>query len=160
MAKIITIQNKVIKFPSSADSPNWAPALVEFAEAVEAALATTTGPFDVAPQVFSIPLNINATQVEITPLAFPPASVTKVNIIYSIVRSTDTTTESEGGTIDLFYHPTSGWDMVVTRQNDAGINFFISADSVGQLSYTTPTAVSGVYDSGFISFKATAILDN
>tara|TARA_R110000803_G_scaffold187128_5_gene249502 strand:- start:1066 stop:1551 length:486 start_codon:yes stop_codon:yes gene_type:complete len=161
MAKPITIQNKVIQFPESAESPNWAPAMVAFAEAVEAALATLTGVYDVPPQVFSILSDVNASQVDITPLAFPPASVSRVDIIYSVIRSSDTPAlASEGGTIQLFYHGTTGWDMTVTKQNDAGINFFISADSIGQISYTTPTGIGGSGFSGLISFKAIAILDS
>ena len=160
MAKNITIQNRVIKFPESAEAPNWAPAIVEFAEAVEAALATVTGQFDVAPQVFNIDF-YNGTGTTIPALNFPFTSVSRVSILYSVVRTTDTNTAVEGGTIDLLYDQTktvgNNWDLVVTRQGDGLIDF--SIDNAGQMSFTTQLIAGSNY-TGFISFRASAILNS
>jgi len=159
MAKNITIQNKVIRFPESAESPNWAPALVEFAEAVEAALGSIAGPFDIAPQVFNIDL-YNGTGTDITELLFPPSNVSKVDILYSVVRTTTTSAAVEGGHIELLYDqtkPVNNWDMEISKQGDALISFSIS--NSGQLSFITDV-ITGSNHSGFISFRASAILNS
>jgi len=159
MAKNITIQNKVIRFPESAESPNWAPALVEFAEAVEAALGSIAGPFDIAPQVFNIDL-YNGTGIDITELLFPPSNVSKVDILYSVVRTTTTSAAVEGGHIELLYDqtkPVNNWDMEISKQGDALISFSIS--NSGQLSFITDV-ITGSNHSGFISFRASAILNS
>lgn len=160
MAKNITIQNRVIKFPESAESPNWAPAMVEFAEAVEAALATVTGQFDVPPQVFNIDI-YNATGTSIPALLFPPVSVSKVTLMYSVVRNTSTGALAEGGTMDIFYDQTktvgTNWDLAITKQGDALIDF--SIDNSGQISFVTQL-LPGSNHTGFISFRASAILNS
>ena len=60
MSTTIVIQGTVIEFPTSGESPNWAPAIVEFAEAVEAALQSVLGDFDVFPQTFILSNNANS----------------------------------------------------------------------------------------------------
>lgn len=157
MATKITIQNRVINFPTSAESPNWAPALVEFAQAVEAALGTITGQFDVAPQIFNIDL-YNGIGTTVPALDFPPSNVSKVNIMYSVVRTTLTSAVVEGGHIELLYDQTktvgNKWDMEIARQGDALIEF--SINNAGLMSFTTDVLTGGDH-SGFISFRASAI---
>jgi hypothetical protein len=84
----ITIQSTVINFPSSGSSPNWSEAVIQFAEAVAAALALVVGPFDVAPQTFVMTSNAN-TNVALPNLTFPPSDVQGAVIQYSVLRQTN-----------------------------------------------------------------------
>lgn len=90
----ININNTIIDFPSSAQSPNWAPALVEFAQNVEAALNAVGGPYDISPQVISILNDGNEHKVQTpsTPLAFSTAAVRSASIRYSLYRKSDNVT--------------------------------------------------------------------
>lgn len=160
MAKTITIQNRVIRFPTSAESPNWAPAIVQFAEAVEDALNSIAGQFDVPPQVFNIDL-YNGVGTQIPALEFPPSDVIHAKIQYSVLRTTDSAIATEGGTIEIFYNEAktvgNKWELVVTREGDALIDFSIS--SSGLISFDT-TALTGSNYSGFISFRALTITNS
>lgn len=163
MAIEITIQNRVIEFPESAEDPNWAPALVEFAQAVEAAIATITGSFDVAPQVFNIDAFNTTTNQDIPALNFPNTDVRSATIQYAVIRTTDAPDASavyEGGTIELLYDPSktvgSKWDLVNEHQGDAKIAFSIT--DAGQIQFSTET-ITGLNHTGFITFRALSVLN-
>lgn len=83
----IQIQSQIIQFPASGDSPNYAPAIIQFAQAVAAALELVVGPFDVAPQTFVMTSNAN-TNVSLPNLTFPPSDVQGAIIQYSVLRQT------------------------------------------------------------------------
>lgn len=161
MSVEIIIQNQVINFPSSSESPNWAPAIIQFAQAVEQALATVTGDYDIAPQIFNIDTANPGIAIDITPLEFPNSQVRSVVITYAVVRTTTTDQVFEGGTLELLYDNSkpSGnkWDLANTHQGDALIEFFIS-DS-GQVNFTTE-AISGLNHTGFITFRAISTLNS
>ncbi len=110
MSQII-IQGQIIEFPNSGGSPNWAPAVIEFAEAVEGALAGVAGTYDVAPQVYDIASDVN-TLVNVPLLTFPVANVRSAFIRYAIYRVSDTITESETGTLEIVYNNLTGtWQI-------------------------------------------------
>lgn len=174
MSVQINIKGTIIDFPSSAQSPNWAPALIEFAQNVEAALDGIVGPYDISPQVMDI-LNDGAEHAVQTPaasLAFPTATVRSANIRYSVYRTytganPTTQTHAESGLLTVVYNTANAsWEIQrdftgnITPVGGAntttsGITFRI--DSAGQLYYSaailTPTGYVGK-----LSFAAQALL--
>lgn len=171
MSVQINIGGTIIEFPSSAQSPNWAPALIEFAQTVESALSGIVGPYDIAPQVMDI-LNDGAEHAVQTPaasLSFPTASVRAANIRYSIYRNNDANaTHSESGVMTVVYNTeTASWEIQrdFTGNNTpaggypnpttSGVTFRI--DSAGQIYYTAAILSSPGYV-GKLSFAAQALL--
>jgi len=166
----INIGGTIIDFPSSAQSPNWAPALIEFAQVVEASLSGIVGPYDIAPQVMDI-LNDGAEHPVQTPaasLAFPTATVRSATIRYSVYRNNDANnTQAESGMMTVVYNTESlSWEMQrdftgnVTPAGGpgattSGITFRV--DSTGQIYYTAATLSSPGYV-GKLSFAAQALL--
>ena len=147
MSVIITIQGTPIEFPSSGESPNWAPAVIEFAQAVENAILSAVGPYDIAPQVFNLVSDVN-TNTDITDLNFPTSAVRAGYINYSVIRI-GSSTVSEAGQITVVY---DGSDWTLTRDyvGDADCTFNIT--TTGQVQITTPTLAG--YSSGKVSFSA------
>lgn len=158
MAITITIQGKDIEFPASGASPNWAPAIIQFAQAVEAALGSVTGVYDVAPQVQNIDAQNPGSNVDITALKFSSIDVVAVNILYGVVRSTDTNDIAEGGKISLVYNegnsPGNKWEITRHYAGDGLITF--SVTDTGQVRFTT-TTLAGINHAGFITFRADSV---
>ena len=152
MSVTITIQGTPIEFPSSGESPNWAPAVIEFAQATEQALLSAVGPYDIAPQVFNLISDVN-TNLDITDLNFPTSAVRAGYINYSVVRigvvGLVTTTVSEAGQIVVVYDG-SAWTLARDYVGDADCTFNITF--AGQVQITTPTLAG--YSSGKVSFSA------
>ena len=150
MSVTITIKGTPIDFPSSGESPNWSPAVIEFAQAVEEALLSVVGPNDIPSQVFTI-LNDNVT-VDVTNLSFSTADVRSVYIKYAIILS-GSSVITEAGNIILVYNGSS-WELTRDFVGDTtGCNFQISG--IGQVSITIPV-ISG-FTSGKLSFSAQAL---
>lgn len=160
MAVEIIIQNKVIEFPESGASPNWAPAVIAFAQAVEAALASVVGGFDVAPQVQNIDASNPATDVDITNLNFPPVSVRSATIFYAVNRATDSAMAVEGGNLNIVYNANNPannkWELAQYKTGEGFITFSIT--DTGQFQYTTQT-LAGANHTGNITFRAVAVLN-
>jgi hypothetical protein len=152
MSVTITIQGTPIEFPSSGESPNWAPAVIEFAQATEQALLSAVGPYDIAHQVFNLVSDVN-TNLDITDLNFPTSAVRAGYIKYAVVRigtvGLITTTLSEAGNITVVYDG-SAWTLTRDYVGDADCTFNIT--SAGQVQLTTPTLAG--YSSGKVSFSA------
>lgn len=157
MSVTIIIQGTPIEFPSSGESPNWAPAVIEFAQATEQALLSAVGPYDIAPRVFNLIDNTNSN-LPITDLNFPTAAVRAGYINYSVFRTSDSETRSEVGNIICVFDSSKPVDKkwTVTRDytGDASCTFKITDE--GQVQITT-VALSGTYDSGKVSFSAQAL---
>jgi len=152
MSVIITIQGTPIEFPSTGESPNWAPSVIEFAQATEQALLSAVGPYDIPQQVFTLSSNVN-TNLSITNLSFPTTVVRSAFINYSVIRLSSTETPlSESGEIYVVY---DGSDWRITRDyvGDAGCTFDIT--STGQVRISTTSFLN--YTSGKISFSAEAL---
>jgi hypothetical protein len=174
MSVQINISGTIIDFPSSAQSPNWAPALIEFAQTVAASLSGIVGPYDVSPQIIDIE-NDNGEHAIIaagggTPLAFPTSVVRAANIRYSVYRNnTASEDHAETGILSAVYNSsTLTWELQrefvgnVTPQGisgsgltTSGINFRI--DNNGQVYYTAK-AINSVGYNGKLSFAAQALL--
>lgn len=155
---IITIQGTIIDAPNVAADPNWAPAIIQFMQAVELALRVTTGDFDVAPQTLNIDSYNPGTNVNIDELSFSVADVRDVTISYAVVRSTSLSNVSESGTFRAVYNSANpiGNKFEVTRvaRGDASISLAIS--DTGQVSFST-SALSGTGHAGTLIFSAKAL---
>lgn len=160
----ILISGEIINFPNSGASPNWAPAVIQFAQAVESALESVVGPFDITPQVYVMSSNVN-TDVNVPNLAFPVSNVRGAFIRYSVYRQTDNplpadTTLSESGTITTTYNPngTTNNKWAITREyvGDAQITFTIT--DTGQVTFST-TSLAGTNHVGRITYAAQALLN-
>lgn len=155
----ITILGTVVEFPSSSQSPNWAPALIQFAQLVEQALALNTGNFDVSPQVYTMVSNSN-TDVNLPNLAFPNSSVRTALVQYSVFRTTTgpTTTAYQAGDMTVVYNPNNSvnekWELMHRYEGDGDITFTITDD--GQFQFSS-TALAGSNHMGFISYSARAL---
>jgi hypothetical protein len=161
MAIEIQIQGTVIEFPESAAEPNWAPAIIEFAQAVEAALNQVTGAFDVAPQVQIIDAYNPGVAIDMPNFAFPVSDVRAVDIIYSVFRSTTDETVAEMGSIQMVYNPdgpvSQKWETSRESTGDAKISFAVT--DLGQVTFTTQT-MTGTNHVGRLTYQAKALLQD
>ena len=163
MSRSITIQGTEIEFPESGESPDWGEAVVEFAEAVEDALASVAGTFDVPPQTLNIDAqNPTSTNVDIPNLSFSTASVRAAFITVAVYRDTSTTTVSEAFDIITVYNPENGsglkWSLSVSSVGDDSLTTFNITD-VGQVQFTT-TALGGTGHTGLITYTGKAVLNS
>jgi hypothetical protein len=156
----ISIQNTLINFPSSGESPNWAQAIIDFAKAVELALASVVGPYDTPPQVYSMISNVN-NNVIVPNLNFPTTAVRSAFIRYAVYRTTSTDVAYEAGSITVVYNPTNPvsnkWEITKDFIGDGKIDF-IMADT-GQMEFTT-SALPGINHVGKITYTAQAVLQS
>lgn len=157
----ITIQSQVINFPDSGTSPNWASSVTQFAQAVEDALSSVVGPFDVGSQIQIIDASNPGTNVNLTNLNFPISTVRGAFIRYSVSRTTNSTSAFESGNLMVVYNPDgsigSKWEMVRDYVGDGQITFNIT--DTGQVQFST-TALAGINHEGRISFVAQALLQS
>jgi|SRR5271166_7182442 len=157
----IVIQGTVINFPDSGSSPNWAPAVIDFAEAVQNALAGVVGASDVPPQSYSISSFNPGSNINIPSLNFSTLTVRSAFIRYAISRSTTATTVDEGGTIVITYNPTgmvgSLWEASRQYNGDAQVTFYVT--DTGQVQLNT-AALAGLNHVGTISYSAQALLQS
>lgn len=156
----LTVNGQIITFPDSSASPNWAPAIIQFAQAVSDALAATSGPYDVAPQTMTIDSYNTASNIDIAALSFPTSTVRAAFIHYAVYRSTNSANADEAGDMIIIYNPhnSSGLKWTLTQGNITGkganINFNVTDN--GQIQFTT-TALSGSSHAGKIIFDARAL---
>lgn len=154
----LIISGTPVAFPNDSSSPDWAPAVIQFAELVAAALSSLAGTFDVVPQRFIIDTVPPATTTPITNLSFSTADVRGAFIIYSVYRNTNTTTVTETGNLMIVYNPTNSignkWEITRDFVGDAQVSFTI--DDTGQVNINL-TALSGTGPNGFISYSAKSL---
>ncbi len=162
---IINIQGTVIDFPDSAASPNWAPAVDQFAKAVEGALASVVGAFDVAPQALIIDAQNPGTNIPIAALSFPISTVRSAFIRYTVFRTTDSDIAGEAGEMTIFYNPdgpvNNKWEVsqVITSGIPGNGRITFNCTDVGQIEFST-TALSGSNHTGKLTFVAQSILQS
>jgi hypothetical protein len=158
MSFTITIAGTPIDFPSSAESPNWAPGIIEFAQAVEEALQGAVGTYDVSPQVFIGDTYNPGTDVDVPNLSFPNSNVRSAVINYAVYRTTDSDDAAESGIMNVLYNPNNSvgfkWELTREAVGDGLITFTIT-DS-GQIQFTTES-LSGVDHYMRISYSAKAL---
>lgn len=155
----ITISGQVIDFPDVAQSPVWAEAIIQFAEAVESALSSVAGAFDVAPQLYTMVSNAN-TNVALPSLSFPTSQVQGALITYSVYRTTNSTKVSEFGTLEITYNPdgpiNNKWEIAREFTGNAQVTFTVT--DTGQVEFSS-TALTGSSHSGLIGYTAKALLN-
>jgi hypothetical protein len=157
---ILNINGQVIDFPASAASPNWAPAIIQFAQAVESALAISVGTYDVSPQTMLINIYNSASDVNINALSFPTSDVRSVFIRYSVFRTTSTNTAYEAGDMIAMYNPnnpvTEKWTLTLGNRTGGGAQISFSVTDTGQFRFST-TALPGSSHTGQLTFEARAL---
>jgi hypothetical protein len=158
---IITIQGSPISFPVAGTSPQYAEAIDEFAVAVEGALNTVIGAFDVPPQSLVIDSYNPGTNIPIAALSFPTASVRAAFIRYAVFRSTNLTSVYESGELEIVYNPNgpvnNKWEVGQQLLGNGDITFSVT-DS-GQVQFST-TAIAGTSHTGLLTFVAQAVLQS
>lgn len=153
----LNIQGTIIQFPSNSQDPSWAPAVIQFAEAVTSALSGLAGTFDVPPQVFVIDAYNPGTNISIPNLSFPTSNVRSAVISYDVYRtaSTPTTTAVEAGQIIIVFDTSAGtWSKSQERVGDGKISFSIT--NAGQVQFTT-TQIGTTSHTGQIAFSAKSL---
>ncbi len=156
---IIQIQGTVINFPDSGSSPNWAPAVIDFAEAVQNALSGVVGPADVAPQTLVLDSYNPGTSINVPNLNFSTTTVRAAFIRYAMYRSTNSTSAYEAGTLIIVYNPNGStnqkWDQGRQYVGNGQISFTVKDTGQVQLNVS---ALAGINHSGKISYSAQALL--
>lgn len=152
----ITIQGEVIEIPNSGASPNWAPAIIRFAELVANTLNSFAGPYDVSKQIVPLPSDVNVNN-DAPLLNFPVAAVRGAFIRYTVYRKSDTVTKVKAGNLIAVYNPDASpgnkWDLTDVFSGENILSFNIT--DAGQVQYTT-TALGGVYQEGTLTYTALA----
>lgn len=160
MSVPVSIQGTIVNFPSSGQSPNWAPAVIQFAQLVAAALAFSVGPFDIPPQTFVMTSNVN-NNVDLPNLSFPTTQVQGAAISYSVFRSTSSVVATETGNILVNFNSSSAvgakWEISRDYIGNASTTFNIT--DVGQVQFST-TLLTGTSHQGKVTYQARAILKN
>ena len=166
MSTTITIQGTPIAFPSANDSPNWATAVIQFAESVATALTTTSGTYDIPPQNFDMSAYNAVSNQSITTLQFPTSQVRAAFIRYAVYRTTSLNTAYEAGIMFVVYNSAgASWEINREYVGDGKIAFNIT--SAGQVQFstnatdgTTAGSLSGSGHAGKIIFAAQSLLQN
>lgn len=158
----LTISGQVIQFPSTAQNPDWSEAVIQFAQAVTAALQGVAGPFDVSPQTFTLDsYNPSGVNVTIPLLSFPVSNVRSVLINYSLIRTTTTTTVADAGTLQLLYNPSNSvgnkWEIARDGEDDTRGAITFSVTDAGVVQFAT-TAISGFSHMGALNYSAKALV--
>lgn len=173
MPKII-IDTTVIDFPQSGTDANWAPAVVEFAEAVEASLAKIGTAYDKAPRIELLPETSNGSTITLKDSYFPKEFVRSFIFNYSVYRRSDNSlvipldnsmTVVEQGTFTAIYDDKLAqwlWEQNFvgsTQNSGVGYNLFEMDNSADSVKLTL-TAITGTYDetNSKISWSAKALL--
>lgn len=167
MAVSITIGSTIIDFPSSAQEQNWAPNVIEFAQAVEDALSALIGPFDIGVRIMNIddyaadasPGFIQVTDA-VKPLEFPTATfpglgVRSAIVTYAVYRKTSLETRTETGTLTLLYNDSNTWEIQRDYIGDA--NCYFQVTSSGRVEIKLD-ALTGTDVNGRVTYQAKALV--
>ncbi len=105
MSVIIEIQGTPIEFPSTGESPNWAPAVIQFAQSVEGALSLVVNDDDIPSQTLNLTLQDISGPRDVTNLLFSPSRVRSAHIDYSLYFvDGSSVVQTESGTLTLLYN--------------------------------------------------------
>jgi len=160
MSVKLTIGSQVISFPTSGTDQNWAPAVVQFAQAVADQLAAIASQFDISPRVQILTSDTNSG-IDISGCSFPSGSVRSFIFSYAIYRTNGVAldTLAEDGTVSAVFNTiTSTWtlqhEFEGKRQSD-GSPYHTFSMSGDQLLLST-VQIGGAYDGALstISYNA------
>lgn len=156
---LVTIGSTVIDFPDSAQDPNWAPPVIEFAQATADALSSVVTPGDVVQDTFNID-SINPGTLSVTGLSLNTAIVRGSLIKYAVIRTRDGVSQAEYGHIYAVYNatlsPGSLWTLSRDYTGEAGVSFTIA--DTGQVSITTTTIAGAGAHTGTLTYVAQSLL--
>ena len=163
----ITIGTTLIQMPNSGASPIWSQAIIQFVQAVELALQSSSSPFNISPSVMTLASNTN-TDIPLTgtgaPISFPNGSVRGFVFFYDIYRYTSSTSTVQQGQVSgIFNSSTSTWELQHEFSGDVQANgqpySTFDMNSSDQLLLTTVPLSSGTYNAAStISYYATTNL--
>lgn len=165
---VINIQGTPINFPDSAASPNWAPAVIQFAQLVANALSAVIGAYDVSPQVFILdPFNPTSSPTNVPSLSFPTTNVRAAFIKYSVFRTTSTTTSYQAGNIIVVYNPNNSvgnkWELIRDTVGKDSVSYpediYFTITDAGQVQFTT-NALPGINHVGRLTYTAQALVQS
>ena len=151
---LLTILGTPVEFPNASASPQWAPAVIQFAELVTEALQSAVGDFDVSPQVFALQNNVN-TNLDLPNLSFSTSEVRSANIVFSVYRETSSGTSYAEGEINIFYNDDLA-EWAIQREDNVGNivdEVLFNITSTGQVQITT-TSLSGSSYTGKVGYYA------
>jgi len=164
MSISINIRGTIINFPSSGQSANWAPPIIQFAQAVTSSLNLAIGEFDIPPQTLDIGGVLNGALTDVTNLLFANDEVRSATITISTFRTIATPSVVGAGTVvevrevNVVYNPTASstnkWYISQERTGNASIAFSIT--DAGQVQFTLTSIGSGA-TTGIISFVGKAL---
>jgi hypothetical protein len=149
MSVKLIIGQQVINFPTSGTDSNYAPAIVQFAQAVTDQLSSIASSFDISPRVQVLTDDVNSA-IDVVGCSFPSSSVRAFTFNYAIYRTNDVDSYAENGVVGAVYDTlTSTWilqhEFEGQRQSDGSLynSFSMSGD---QLTLTT-VGIGGTYNS-------------
>jgi hypothetical protein len=159
----ITIGSTVINFPESANNPNWADQIILFAQAVESALSSLVGEFDIPQRVMNIDALINTgsftditdgvVPLSLPSVAFPASGARAAHIKYAFYRKTDDNIFVETGVLLAVYDGAWTWSKdAVGTEEPSSIEFNIT--NPGQVQFKFNTSLSGINPEGRITYSA------
>jgi hypothetical protein len=158
----IQIGDQIIKFPNSGADANWAPAIVQFAEAVGTQLLLVGNPGDKTSRVDPLPSN-GFPNWNIPNAQFTGTTVRKFIFSYAIMRKNQATptpfSVAEQGVVEGIYNSaTSSWEITHnftgTRQpNGEAYHLFNMSGAQLRLSAVAIAEPTGG-DYGTISWSA------
>lgn len=154
MAKNLQIGSTIYEYPEPGEGAGWSEGATSWAEGVTDALASVQGPNDILLTTATL-VNNQATPDNVIGLDFDTGQVQAINIEFLLIRSyTDPNipTETESGSIIGNY---SGSDFFISADSlgDVGVDF--SVTSVGQVQYVSEDRANT--DNLTIKFKARTI---
>lgn len=153
----LIINDQVIQFPDTADSPDWSPAIVQFAQAVADALAISVNTGDVFPQFFPLDAYNSASNISVPALFFSTNTTRSIFIRYSVYRQTDSANADEAGDMIAIYNANNSvgqkWSLSIGNKtgHDGQIAFNIT--DTGQVQFST-TPLTGANHVGKFAFEA------
>jgi hypothetical protein len=154
----LNINGEVINFPEVNASPNWAPAIVQFAQATEAALNTIVVENDIAPYEQSLVTFLSPTVIleSLIGLIFPRSDIYSFKIEYHI-KSTKAGPVSlrETGTLEGITKSNGDLDLVRSADTDIGAVFSVDS-TTGQVSISNPLTGTE-FTSASIAYRATVV---
>ena len=159
----ITIGNQVISFPSQGEDPNWAPPVIDFAQAVANQLQATASAFDIPPRAQILTSDAN-TNLNLTGVIFPSGSVRSFTFTYAVYRTNGVLSIAENGIITGVYDTLNSiWilsrEFTDNRANGNSTLYHTFTMSGDQMQFSS-VAIGGSYDStnSKVSFAAKTVL--
>jgi len=152
---IITIGTDQIEFPEVNGDPNWAPALIDFAQKVADRVNSAIGPYDVSRTKLAIS-NIASEKSNLPGLLLDPTKIRAIFIRYYIFRKSNTQEFSESGNILGIYNVTNTEWTLSTDYVGSGARarIIMSSSDENQMQIEIVDALTGTSYEGEISYSA------